>query len=231
MTLHCERLHLLLDRDWSIADLLVREIRIWSEVLGERDLASIILFRPYLSLEPFELTRVMHCVASHFKLQSNDEGHHIAVTSCSEIDTDNLALLKGLRFRHYQLIVEKNDQHSFEQLCESVKLLRDYDFQCVGIQLSHTDCLNDIREFIKRLEEECQPDYICTGSENDLFDLSANEKRLAMLQKEKSAKTGDILEIGLESISKIGTKKLIGFNDPERYKEALDRNHLPIHTQ
>ena len=225
IALHCERFEACIARQWSITDLLIQEIDLWAKYLGPRTIESIHIYNPTAYLEPYELTRIMHAISSHFHFSGGGNKHHVVVSPPEQINKDTLALLRGLGFNQCRLLLNAQPQKTLHVLIEKVNAVRELNFTYVGIQLSHTIDPNSIRELTYTLCQSCNPDYICVGNENNAFNVFTREHH--PYEKENN----DTLELGPESCSILGDNEFVGFKDPDRYFTAITNRKIPTHQR
>ena len=234
LVLDCERFAELAKSPLGMVDDLGKEIQLWSSAIGGRSIRSIYLFHPYRYLEPFELTRVLHDIASHFHVKDRKARKYTVVSEAEEVSSERLALIKGLGFNVYQIIITLEQLSDPKFLSKKISLIRDYAIGSVGLQLSHTDCLNEIRRAIKRIESDVAPDYVCIGNTWDSFDIVSSSKSFPINLNERDLideKNLDVLELGPESTSCISDEKIQSYCAPEKYRASLDVDRLPIHVQ
>ena len=211
-----------------ICECLVSEIGLWSQTLGQQNVQAIELHQPFAKLEPFEVTQLMHLVASKFSLGKSAQNMHLAITALDEVNHNHLALLKGLDFTYYQIQLANPDELALEILEKKIELIREYQFKCVGVQLIHTDCLADMRSLIQAINNSCGPDYICLGPAQDQFDVTTSRIREDYLAVRSDL---DIVELGVGASSRLGNWQLKSYSDPTRYKTSLQKQQLPLHRQ
>ncbi|TVZ39592.1 hypothetical protein P886_3997 [Alteromonadaceae bacterium 2753L.S.0a.02] len=211
----------------SAGNLLAKEIKLWAEALGRKSVENLLLCYPFQQLQPYELTEIMHALASHFCLSESDLRVHRVVTNIDEINSDHIALLKGLGFNHYQIALSRDDLEDLHRLKEVTELIRKYAFSGIGIQIHDSNCLDDLRDHVIDVRNLVSPDFIYIGN------------RAKLLQRDMSFSGGILFDgecelnenciyMGLEGTSHLQSVVLQNFCTPERYLEALQEGKLPV---
>ena len=229
IVLDCQRFNGLSGAGEATIDFMTAEIQLWASTLGARTIRSLYLVHPHPCLEPYELTRILHLLASRFRIASADKRKYAVVSACGEINASHLALIKGLGFNCYQLVIAADELAEPDAVMKKVRLLRDYALHPVGIQLLHTDCVGQMRDCIKQIEVRCQPDYICLSNAWDSFDIEAATDRGP--NGDLACEQIDVLELGPEGNSTIGDISIQNYCSREKYKAALEVARLPIHVR
>lgn len=215
-----------------VSELLHNEMQLWANFLGTRVINTFELIHPSHCFEPYELTSLIHCVSTSFSLHPIARRQHRAVCSINEISGENLALLKGLGFTQIQLQVPHLSHLTTQEFQTYCKQIEDYHFDFFGIQLEHTDCLDEmapkIREFIKQI----RPDYIFIGTHSLNMSLSFDDKHSArIIVDERDLGSCDTICLGPESISTINGHRLQHLCAPEKYIQSIIRGRLPLHVK
>ena len=213
--------------DESIADLTSLELALWSKILGQRKISSVKLFQPFHFFQPYELTQIMHTAACKFEIDKSSASNHLVVSPIEKTNENTLGLLRGLGMNQYQITVDRFDSIELEKLYNKLRLIRDFKFNRVGVQLSHKDCLDEMKVLTDQIIQYGAPDYICTGSLDNIFDLYVNQNQQPICEQTQN----DKIEVGLDSLSQIEDIKIKGFSDAHRYQDALRRGNLPVHAK
>lgn len=207
----------------GIVQALNLEISLWSKILGKREVISIIFSQPTPAIAPFELTHLIHSLASNFKL-SPSKLIKIVYLPLHEITSENLALLKGLGFNQIRILVEAEDLENIDKFQQQTRSLKSFNFDIVGLHIDHTDCVGTICQQIKELRNFIA-DYIALGHQNlGLEDDSAFEEQQNQIQR------ADRLQLGPEGCSHLGNSVIRNFCSPKKYIDAIRDHQLPIHT-
>lgn len=207
-------------------DYLTSELKLWASVVGARPVESLFLQQPYVHLEPFELTRLLHEIACCFQVNRTGEKKYVVTSDTQQITSAHLALIKGLGFCCYQIIVPDHHLNNFEALTRKIKLIRDFNIPLVGLQFLHADCLSDICQSIKKLQASGGPDYICLGSPWEAMHIvSATQNATVDFSHPDNI---DVIELGPEGDSHIDDIHIQNYSAIERYKASLEVNRLPI---
>lgn len=223
----CQRCKPLLDSNSGLVGQLDCEIKLWSGIIGPRVIQSLYIIHPYSYLEPFELTRMLHEIASRFRMATDPNKSFAVVSEINEINSEHLALVKGLGFTRYQIIIQESQLADLKLLSRKLRWAKEFAFAEVGIQIVKSHCLQTMRSAIKQLEQECKPDYICVGKAWDSLEVLASATHL-----ENEVIDGpniDVLEFGPDGVCKIGEHKMQNYSSPEKYRASLDVERLPIH--
>ncbi len=230
LVIDCLRFEKIHNSSVSFSEFIKDEIHLWSSALGQRTIKSLFLFHPYHLLAPFELTRVLHLIASKFHIpDQGQEDKNFAVISESEhLNVNHLALSKGLGFSNFQIALSPAQQNDLDSLSKKIRLLREYSVNSIGVQLLHSDCLGETRDKIKQIEAQCQPDYICLGHTLDSLDIvSDNGTSFSDTLQDDEV---DVLELGPEGRSSIGDITVENYCCADKYRSSLEQKRLPIHT-
>ena len=223
ITLHGENQLSLAKNAPSVVDLVIQEINLWANVIGKRKLHSLAVYHPFQCLASFDITQIVHTIASRF-LITKEPASRLCVSEMKYIDEDKLALLRGLGFNIFQMFIANASDRTLRSLCEQIKYLRHFEFACVGVQISHLDDLNTIRETAISVKETCRPDYICAGQSDAIFEITGNND----IEHFKQNNGYDLIGLGTGSKSQISTYKLEGMSSPARYMNSLKNNNLPV---
>lgn len=239
--LNTKRLESVSKEEHSAIALVVKELEIWSKLLGKRDVDILQIRHPFLYLAPSDLTEFRHILASRFHLSESDARQHRAVSKIEDLSEDGLALLKGLGFNQFQICATQRG-NDLEDCIAAIELIRKYDFPCVGIQITDADCLGEMRELITGITAKCHPDFIYLGSQTGLLDLTdcwkpeiyqykADQHRnTAVLYDQDLSVQNNCLSIGPEGTSYLNDELLQNYCDHERYSNAVQADKLPVNT-
>jgi len=211
----------------STGNTLCREIHAWAEAIGQRNVDALMLCYPFQYWQPYELTEIMHALASHFCLSESTQRCHRVATKISEINNEHVALLKGLGFNHYHIVLSRDDLEDIPRLESLVKLIRQYSFSGIGIQIHDADCLDDLRDHVKDVQQKIAPDYIYIGLHPKLLNREIQSKGAMIFDGEEELEE-DCIYMGLEGTSRLQSLVLQNFCSPQRYLSALESGHLPV---
>lgn len=211
----------------SPGQLITKEIALWAGAIGHRTVNTLLLCYPFRNLLPYEITEVLHALASNFSLAESEHRCHRVATNITEINSDNIALLKGLGFNQYQIVLSRDDLEDLPRLEATAKLIRQYSFSGVGIQIHDANCLDDLRESVLDVKQRINPDYIYIGHRAKLFDADAITKGSIIFDGENELED-NCLYMGLEGTSHLQSLALQNFCSPKRYLKALEAGQLPV---
>jgi hypothetical protein len=228
ITIDWARFQAIADKGWSVADFVLNELTLWSSALGNRAIPQLRINHPYQFLEPFDLTRTMHILASKFRIASDEDKMRAVVSGLDEISPENLALIKGLGFNCYQVAASHKEVEQFALVQKKVKLLREFAFDCIGIQMTQADCLPLACQAVRRVEPECHPDYICLGGDSDNSEVLSTPNSEKLRTKHHYGLI-DTLELGPEGVCHISDFSIQNYCSAEKYKSAFDVSRLPVH--
>lgn len=218
----------LCDDSLLLVELLKREISSWATVLGQRTIGSMLMFHPFEYVAHFEMTRLLHIIASRFHIPEVQQKNFAVISNSKYISSAQIALSKGLGFSNYQIVVDHDERDILSTLISKVGMLRQYNFDSVGLQLQHTDCLDEARESIKTLQTKCEPDYICLGEHGNGFDVivdNGNE-----FGEELQKDDVDVLGLGPDGKSQLGDIALQNYTSLEKYQSSLESSQIPVHV-
>lgn len=211
----------------SAGQILSKEVQLWADAIGHRRVHSLLVCYPFRNLQPYELTEVMHALASQFSLSESDTRCHRVATNIAEINSDHVALLKGLGFNHYQLILSRSDLEDLETLEAVCKLIRRYAFTGIGIQIHDADCLDDLRDHVLEVRRRLQPDFIYIGYRPKLLGTAQDSPGSILFDGEYEL-NNDCIYMGIEGTSHLQSVVLQNFCNPDRYLSAVEAGQLPI---
>ncbi|WP_188150551.1 hypothetical protein [Teredinibacter waterburyi] len=213
-----------------VSKLLVKEVSLWSKMIGRKSVRQLLLSHPFALLEPYQLTEVMHALASHFSLSEAADRRYVAASNIREIGSQHIALLKGLGFNHYQLITDYRDLAEMSLIRNAMRQIRQFAFRSVSIQVRDADCLDDLRGHIQELTRECSPSFIFVGNRPKLLNIDpAQQEPGTIIFDGEDDVTDNTLTLGLEEKSFFDGLEIENFCDPQRYLNALESGRLPIH--
>ena len=216
--------------DGPVSKLLVKEISLWSKMIGRKNVRQLLLSHPFHLLEPYQLTEVMHALASHFSLSEAADRRYVAASNIGEIGNQHIALLKGLGFNHYQLITDHRDLAEISLIRNAMRQIRQFAFRSVSIQVRDAGCLDDLSEHIQELTRECSPSFIFIGNRPKLLNIDpAQQQPGTIIFDGEDDVTDNTLTLGLEEKSFFDGLEIENFCDPQRYLNALESGRLPIH--
>jgi len=207
--------------------MLSKEISLWADAIGHRSVETLLFCYPFQYMQPYELTEIMHALASHFSLAESDTRCHRVATKIEEINSDHVALLKGLGFNRYQIILSQDDLNDLPRLESVTKLIRRFSFSGIGIQIHDADCLDDLREHVIEIRKRLLPDYIYIGYRPKLLDKGLETTGSIVFDGENELEDNCIY-MGLEGTSHLQSLVLQNFCNPKRYLSALEAGQLPV---
>ncbi len=228
LIIDCSRYQLMSYPESGLIGVIGGEVKAWSSAIGPRIVQSLYLIHPYKYLEPFELTRLLYEIASQFKISSCDYRTFVIVSELDEINSESLALVKGLGFNRYQILVEDKHFENIDVIGKKLRWIKEFSFNEVGLQIIGSESLIEMRSIIRHIEHVCKPDYICFGKTWDSLKVlsSANHIECDVVDTSNT----DVIELGSEGRCKIGEHKIQNYSSPEKYRASLDMKRLPIHT-
>lgn len=211
----------------SPGQLISKEIALWAGAIGHRTVDTLLLCYPFRNLLPYEITEVLHALASNFSLSESEHRCHRVATNITEINGDHIALLKGLGFNHYQIVLSRDDLDDLTRLEATAKMIRQYSFSGIGIQIHDANCLDDLRDNVLEVKKRISPDYIYIGHRAKLLDADSASKGSIIFDGENELEDNCIY-MGLEGTSHLQSLVLQNFCSPKRYLKALEAGQLPV---
>jgi len=213
----------------SAAEILRAEIPLWAKLLGARPIGTFEVIHPSMCFQPYELTALIHCIASAFNVHSMSKRQHRAICSIDDINNETLALLKGLGFTQLQIQIPQLESLTSPAFHERCQTINDYHFDFFGIQLTHSDCLDQLAPSIRSFVQQCHPDYIFIGLRSLNITLSSEDKQSARIIIDEGNQHHDNLCLGPESTSTLNGYTLQHLCSPQRYKQCIEDGRLPLH--
>ncbi|WP_143247436.1 hypothetical protein [Agaribacterium haliotis] len=210
----------------EVGDFLQQELKLWRKALGPRRIGCLELHYSDESLHPFDITGLIHRVASDFDIS---KALYRIVLSPDSAQTEVLALLRGLKFEHCQFVIENAQAGQLQMLEEPIAEARTYKFARVGVQIQHGDGMENLRESIRILRQRYQPDYIYIGASSYRLREKDLEQQNYLFEDDLIDVRTDHLSLGPGASSKFGSLRLSNYNDIERYISELSRKILPLH--
>lgn len=209
--------------DDEFMELLIAEIKLWAKFLGKRQLHSVTLNDCLPKTAPFELTRLMHVLASHFHISEQDK-LFMVIAPLDQLSNECLALLKGLGFNELRLVVGPKDLSDLENVRQQIENMRLFGFKRLGLHVRHTDCSDELCHQIKSIKNTCSPDSVSLGNirTNSVIPIVLDEFPPSKLR------AMDYLHLGPDAVSQIGSLRIRNFCSKSRYEEALGAGRLPI---
>lgn len=215
---------LLQDNDY-VGSILQKELRLWRKALGPRAINTVELNYQNHHLEPFEITGLIHTLASTFQL---DDAIYRIVIQPEDADKEVLALLKGLKFSHCQFVIEHAQADALGMLKKPIANARTFQFDKVGVQIYHSEGMENLSKSIKSLRAEFEPDYIFIGAITHILTNNDLDEQQTLFEDDLSHRKCDFLSLGPETRSQFGDQKVDSFSDIKRYIEAIQNELLPI---
>lgn len=222
----CTRFNTLHSSHQRPVDYLLLELRLWASILGARPIDSVFLQHPYQHLEPFELTRLLHEIACRFRVKRSGEKKYVVTSEGEQISSAHLALIKGMGFCCYQIVVSEQQLANIEALAKKIRLIRDFNIRLIGVQLLHTDCVNEMSKAIKKLQDKGAPDYVCLGNPWETMNILSGSQPASLDFNHQP--NIDIIELGPDARSHIDETSLQNYSAIEKYTASLDVSRLPI---
>ncbi|WP_075185303.1 hypothetical protein [Teredinibacter haidensis] len=216
-----------LETSCTAGQLVSKEVQLWADAIGHRSVDALLLCYPFQNLQPYELTEIMHALASHFSLAESGKRCHRVATKIGEINSDHVALLKGLGFNHYQIVLSRDDLEDLPRLEMVTSLIRQYAYSGIGIQIHDADCLDDLREHVIEVKKRISPDYIYIGYRPKLLNQELETNGSIIFDGEHE-QIDDCINMGVEGTSHLQNLVLQNFCSPQRYLSALNAGQLPV---
>ena len=209
----------------NACEVIVNELKLWRKVLGPRRLASLELHYQKDMLEPYQITELIHCIASEFEIK-NPAYRVVLRSECANAGI--LALLKGLGFMQCQFLIEHAKFISADDLASSFKLARKFQFDAIGVQITHSEDMIKVSQSIKALNNQLHPDYISIGQSTAKLTADDCKQGLTLFEDDLIDRDTDFLCLGPEAVSELGDLKLDSISDPARYVDEIQQRHLPV---
>ncbi|VUD68926.1 hypothetical protein TDB9533_04286 [Thalassocella blandensis] len=211
--------------DDDFMELLIAEIKLWAKFLGKRHLLSITLNHCLPVTPPFELTRLMHVLASHFHISEQDR-LFMVIAPLDQLTSECLALLKGLGFNELRLIIAPDELARLDEIRQQIAAIRVFGFEKIGIHLHPIDCSDELSRQLKSIKNACALDSITLGSHHSQLALSTTLEEFSP----HTIRHMDFLSLGPDAISQIGNMRLRNFCSKSRYQSAIGAGRLPVLT-
>ena len=224
-----EKLQAIQQLSLSPSILLSSEIKLWTEMIGHRPVNNFLFCFPFPSLQPFELTQILHTLASSFSLSEGVERMHRVVSGLDEINPEHVALLKGLGFNHYQVVVTTDELENLQQLKSIVRLVRRFSFQGISLLIRKTSCLGNLRAQIIAVQQQISPDFIYIGHHPKLIHENCDYPDAIIFDGDNEP-LDNSLGLGPEGISQFCDTQLQNYCKAETYTSALQQNKLPLRS-
>lgn len=205
--------------------LLQKEIRLWRQTLGPRRVHSLELHYFDEDIKPYQITGLIHCLASEFTQQ---KPLYRVVIQPNEAEVEVLALFKGLAFDHCQFTIEHADIDILDQLHDPFNAARSFQFQKIGVQLSHSEGVENLTQSIKKLRTHFNPDYIFIGSSTYRLGPTDIGLQQTLFEDDLRGHNLDFLCIGPQARSTFKGQHFDALNDARRYASAIMKGTLPI---
>lgn len=110
----------------GLCDAIVREIIERSASLKHRRVAFVDWRIPPHLIAPEEITQILYFLAKSFFLEPGQNGYHLLTLSTQELDTEIIALFKGLGFHRLQVYAGDSAKFSPSDLRTTAKLVREF---------------------------------------------------------------------------------------------------------
>ena len=210
----------------KLGDFLQKELKLWRKALGLRKISCLELHYNDENLQPFAITGLIHRIASDFDVSA---AIYRVVISPELAQAEVLALLRGLSFDHCQFVLEHAQADNLQILDEPIAEAKTYKFSRVGVQIQHSEGMENLRKSIRLLRETYSPDYIYIGGATYRLGDKELNQQTTLFEDDLAHCSADHLSLGPGSASKFGSLDLSSFADIDRYMSELDRGHLPLH--
>lgn len=224
--LDARRIIRLMEHTEDIGAQLQLELELWRQVLGQREISSLELQYFDKHLEPYEITSLIHRIASQFKI---NKPLYRAVMTPAEAEPEVLALLKGLSFDHCQFAMEHAQaEEALDILEKPFSDARSFQFSKVGVQILHSEGVENLTQSIKTLRKTLAPDYIYIGCSTNRLTAEDIETNQTLFEDDLRTRRTDFLSLGPEATSVIGNNTIDAISDAKRYADAVNTGKLPI---
>ncbi|WP_370978166.1 hypothetical protein [Agaribacterium sp. ZY112] len=207
---------------------LQKELKLWHKALGRRKISCIELHYSGAFLHPFDITGIIHGIASKFDIS---DALYRVVLSPDDAQTEVLALLRGLSFQHCQLAIEHAQSDQLQMLEEPIDEARTYKFARVGVQIQHSEGVENLRKSIRVMRDRYSPDYIYIGSTTYPLGEKDIEQQTTLFKEDLIEVSTDHLNLGPGASSKFGSLRLTNFSDIGHYLEEIEKGQLPLHQR
>jgi len=230
IVLDCDKFHAFSSTRHLAAKHIVIELEQWATALGSRKVHSLHINQPQRLLKSFELTKVMYLLASKFRVTPQSQGAQSVISYLDDINGEHLALIKGLGFTTYHIIVNPEELADKARLAKKIATLRDYAMHTIGIQLLNTHNLADMRASVQEIRRHCGPEFIYTGAPWNRSDVYTKDQ-YDSTDSETHSDAIDRVELGPEGTHRLGDETLSNYSSPVKYEHALAIKRLPIHLK
>jgi len=218
---------------------LAHELVLWHETLGSREIACVELRYRQEELAPYDVTRLMHCIASEFKLK---DSQCRVIFPSSNIEQSSFALLKGLGFSNALFEVQNCESDSLRTLSRSISDLRNLQFETVGLQIKQSTSVEELTQIIRYLQESLEPDYVFIGcSTNKLLcsqnEISEHREKYrndsthccpTIFEDDVYQSYSDHIQLGPNSTSEIQGRCFNTLANAEKYQVSISHQQLPL---
>ncbi len=201
------------------------EISLWRKALGDREIANLELRYRENALPTYDITRLIHGIASEFKLVSCECRvllHH------DHVDKSALALLKGLGFSHCQFEISDTRTPNLQNLANAVNAAREFKFKKIGVQIVHSDQVEALTQGIRLLKKIVTPDYVFIGTTTYKLPSINDDCGFTLFEDDIADDNLDHLDLGPSATSDIQGRAFDTLSDARRYTSALANKQLPL---
>lgn len=223
-----QRLEKLKHLPFSASGLIAKEIKLWGALIGHHPVNNLLFNTPFEVLEPFELTEILHALATSFKLSENKTRTFRVTVAPGAITEDHIALLKGLGFNHVQIVLNHDEIEDIETLINAKIVLNSFSIKDISFLIRKLDLGNALQVQIKQLKDHVEPNFIQFGNRPSLQHKNHSCDADAIVFDDDSLSQQNLLCLGPEASSYLEQVELQSICKPEVYCFALRRNRLPL---
>lgn len=125
----------------QVLEAMMRECTTYSESLGRRPICQILLRHPFMSFNGADIIELIHSVSSQFNLNHRGQSdiEFCAELMFEDVNTDNVALLKGLGFNELLLCLpyERPNRDTGELLQKHWDQAQEFDFNNISVRMPY----------------------------------------------------------------------------------------------
>lgn len=142
-------------------DNLLIELNLQAQKFNRRPIGWILWRNVINQLSSAEITELMYIVSSKFRLNHSPQREYCAEIEISQVDTESIALLKGLGFNQLQCRFNAHpdaarffsQQVQGGQIQERLDLTKDYGFEGLATQVVYGHAQQDLHQLRKLLDQ------------------------------------------------------------------------------
>ncbi len=143
-----------------LLDTVINELHIQASTFSRRPIALIQWRNLVNQLSAAEITELMYVISRRFRLNHNPQREYCAEVQLPQVNDETLALLKGLGinqllccFNQYPDDTRQLSQEKAQYLQDKLKLLRDYDFNELTLQIVYGHASQDLHLLRQLLDQ------------------------------------------------------------------------------